>query len=343
MSSIKEVADVAGVSTSTVARVMNNRPGVRPDKIRAVLDAMRKINYTPPPATTRRGPKTKAREGIYTKNIAYLLINMNDAVASSVSSPGSMSRAAGAQGLNLFYVIMDNPSQLPPLISATRVDGVIYQGEEPAGRALEGLAKLPVVRMMTRHSGSVYFDCVAPDNGNMGEQAAVYFKKLGLNKVAITCTSPEYSAFRERLASFRRKATELGMEVFVPDFRSGDGPVLIPVGRVSEIVRQTELCFQLAEKERIGVFALDVPYIHAVGQLRERLPEKVRDNLEFVFGDRFFPEQITLWRGKKPAMFDILVDEINQRAVDQLLWRMRNHAGHYAPNDILIKPKLFTF
>ena len=48
-----DVAELAGVSTQTVSRVVNNRPNVEPDTRERVLSAMRVLGYlgpTPPPA-----------------------------------------------------------------------------------------------------------------------------------------------------------------------------------------------------------------------------------------------------------------------------------------------------
>src|ERR1700716_3168959 len=47
---VKEVAQLAGVSTATVSRVLSNAGGVRKDLIRRVRNAARKLGYQPNPA-----------------------------------------------------------------------------------------------------------------------------------------------------------------------------------------------------------------------------------------------------------------------------------------------------
>ncbi|MCR8645643.1 LacI family DNA-binding transcriptional regulator [Paenibacillus sp. N1-5-1-14] len=47
MANIKQIAQIAGVSITTVSRVLNNHPYVKPDKREAVLQAIRQLNYTP--------------------------------------------------------------------------------------------------------------------------------------------------------------------------------------------------------------------------------------------------------------------------------------------------------
>lgn len=45
MANIKDIAKRAGVSVTTVSRVLNNHPYVREDKREAVLQAMEEFNY----------------------------------------------------------------------------------------------------------------------------------------------------------------------------------------------------------------------------------------------------------------------------------------------------------
>ncbi|MBE9918082.1 LacI family DNA-binding transcriptional regulator [Paenibacillus donghaensis] len=45
MANIKDIARIAGVSVTTVSRVMNNHPYVREDKRKAVMQAMKQANY----------------------------------------------------------------------------------------------------------------------------------------------------------------------------------------------------------------------------------------------------------------------------------------------------------
>ncbi len=47
MVKIKDVADAANVSTATVSRVLTNKPNVRPEVKKRVMDAVRKLGYRP--------------------------------------------------------------------------------------------------------------------------------------------------------------------------------------------------------------------------------------------------------------------------------------------------------
>jgi len=47
MTTIKEVAKLAGVSVGTVSKVINNQDGIKENNRKKVLDAVKKLNYEP--------------------------------------------------------------------------------------------------------------------------------------------------------------------------------------------------------------------------------------------------------------------------------------------------------
>ena len=47
---LKEIAELAGVSTSTASRVLNDHPGVRPEVRERVMQVMREQDFQPDPA-----------------------------------------------------------------------------------------------------------------------------------------------------------------------------------------------------------------------------------------------------------------------------------------------------
>src|SRR5215204_4648349 len=70
--SITRVAKLAGVSSSTVSRVINNHPRVAPDTAEAVRKAMATLSYTP--SDRRPGPKPSLRTRTGAANIAFLVL-----------------------------------------------------------------------------------------------------------------------------------------------------------------------------------------------------------------------------------------------------------------------------
>jgi transcriptional regulator with XRE-family HTH domain len=60
MPTLKQIAELAGVSRSTASRVLNGRPGVHPDVREHVLKVMRDYGFEPDPVArslaSRRSP-----------------------------------------------------------------------------------------------------------------------------------------------------------------------------------------------------------------------------------------------------------------------------------------------
>ena len=50
MVTIKQIADLCGVSRGTVDRVLNNRGNVKPEKRELILEMAKKLHYRPNPA-----------------------------------------------------------------------------------------------------------------------------------------------------------------------------------------------------------------------------------------------------------------------------------------------------
>lgn len=334
MGNIADVAKKAGVSPSTVARIINNRPGVRKETAALVKQAMLEIGYEPPPVTVRRGPKTKAREGVFTKNIAYLLIEMDEHLINSISNPGVMSKILTQYGMNLFYVPMAKADKLPDIISPYRIDGIIYQGNEPTNSALKDLKNMPVVRLMTRHSGEINFDCVAPDNIYMGERAAQFFSENKLKKVNYICSKPDYCAFKKRIDAFRHKCDELYIDLIDEAKFNFDA-----TNQFDEAERVFLKTVESAKNEEIGIFILQSEYLLTICRQYWKLPESQQKKIKLLLGD---PLPVTDDPCLKASVsyFDIKIDALNIRAIEQLLQRMRSGDFQIAPSDVFIRPVL---
>ena len=70
--SIIEIAKLAGVSHTTVSRVMNNEGNVSPETAKKVRAAMKESGYVPKPPSMRRGPRRAKEVHFKTGNIAFL-------------------------------------------------------------------------------------------------------------------------------------------------------------------------------------------------------------------------------------------------------------------------------
>src|SRR2546428_8937657 len=101
--SINKVAKLAGVSSSTVSRVINNHPRVAPDTAQNVRKAMQELNYTP--SDRRPGPKPSFRSRTGVANIAFLVLGTSRSRATPAFEflLRGVSTGASRNDLNLIF------------------------------------------------------------------------------------------------------------------------------------------------------------------------------------------------------------------------------------------------
>src|SRR2546423_5609957 len=139
--SINEVAKLAGVSSSTVSRVMNNHPRVAPETAQAVRKAMQTLNYTP--SERRPGPKPSFRSRMGVANVAFLVIGASRARATPAFEEllRGVSLAASRHDLNLIFSHVSDADHLPGRVFRQQIDGLLLHGLAPGGEARERLRR----------------------------------------------------------------------------------------------------------------------------------------------------------------------------------------------------------
>lgn len=335
--SISKVAKRAGVSFSTVARVINRHPMVAEETAEKIRKAMRDLNYVPPPPTSRRGPKTVRNQGFRTRNIANLLVSLDNAHLQHMTAPGPLADSLAKHDLNLIYVPMPDPSMLPPIIDLKQVDGVIVQGMEPVGRADESLRRMPVVWMMTRRSNSYWADYVQPDNDEIGRMAARHLLSLGHRNLGLINLQPNYPAFSARCKSFTDFARAQGADVKQPLADSTDQSPLLKIEGFQKFIEKQAQSLLDAKPRATGIFvSTDFPLFQICRELRKRGLEVGRD-LDLVAGD-YRPDRVDMY-DPLPAFIDVQIPLIAERAVEQLIWRI-THPDAPGPVGISMPPAM---
>src|SRR5262245_43986797 len=107
--SISDVAKLAGVSSSTVSRVINNHTRVAPETAQKVRKAMQSLGYTP--SERRPGPKPSFRSRNGTANIAFLVLGASRSRATPAFEEllRGVSVAASRHDLNLTFSHVPDP------------------------------------------------------------------------------------------------------------------------------------------------------------------------------------------------------------------------------------------
>ena len=322
--SIVQVAKVAGVSHGTVSKVINNRPGVSSATIQSVHKAMEDIGYTPPPPARRRGPRTKSHQGIRTGNIGMLFIGEDAAMytcspqfdwgvyAQAMSIVGN---ALADHGLNMMLATVTDAGRLPPFILQNDVDGLILLGSSPkiTPAVRTKLKRIPSVWIMSSYGG--WGDHIMPDNETIGRQAAEYLLDHGHQQLAYLSPEAGNTIYNDRGNGFQRTATAAGV---APVMLAGESPA----GSVKE--QMSPLVDRLLELQPrpTGLFIPSDQAAVVVYRLLEQRGVKPERDITVVSCDNALPYLEMLH--PRPATFDLQGKTIGQRAVDQLLWRIRN-------------------
>lgn len=213
---IKTIAELAGVSRGTVDRVLNNRPNVRPEKREMVLEAIRKLNYTPNMAA-RALARNRARVRI---GVVYPPWQGHFAaeIARGVADAANDAKLYGVE------VLVRPCATNAPDDSATQIDWLL--GRDVKGIALCAVNSIPVREAVARTVGGgvpvVTFNSDVPDCGRVcfvgqdrvksGRIAAELLAKLvdGPDPVLVAAGNLEFNGHKDRARGFCERWAELG-------------------------------------------------------------------------------------------------------------------------------------
>ncbi len=224
MSTIKDVAALAGVSFTTVSHVLNDTRPVSADARRRVLAAVEEIGYLPS-AVARSLRKSE------TKIIGVLVPNVNNPFfAELVVGVEECCRMAG---YSVFLCNSDNDpkrqQQYMRTLLEKRVDGLLLSSAGDAA-ALARIFKLATVPSVTvdRLVPGARADRVSVNNQEGAYRAVKHLLDLGHRQIACISGPAEFEVTCERVEGWRRALRERGIEppegwLVESDFSSAGG------------------------------------------------------------------------------------------------------------------------
>ncbi len=209
----KDVAELAGVSRTTVSFVLNDVPGMRisPQTRQRVKRAALRLNYHPDAAA--RGMVTGK-----THTLGFVLAQDADQAFSDFFLPqvlNGLSQGASAQGYHvLFEPIAPNDAsgEYARLVREHHVDGIILSGPRLHDRNLRRIIAegAPVVLHGQLPNSDIPF--VDVDNVGGAAIATGHLLRLGHRRVAmITNAPPAYTASADRLKGYRQALKAAGI------------------------------------------------------------------------------------------------------------------------------------
>jgi DNA-binding LacI/PurR family transcriptional regulator len=269
---IRDVARIAGVSTATVSRVLNNSPVVRPETREKVLAVIADTGYRPNLTARRLSIGRTYSIGI---------------VLPFLTLPSFVERLRGVQSVladteyDLVLVTAETPEKIEDcidnLLSQTGVDGIIIVSITPTDNQVDQIEqqKMPVVLVDARQPK---LDRVVVDDFSGGYKATRYLIDLGHRRIAFLSDYLDnpfnFVSMNFRFDGYRQALEEAGIP-FRPDYQS-EGEL---GGR--EAYEKARALLSLPEKPTSVFAASDT---HAVGVLKAAhdLGIKVPEGLSVV-------------------------------------------------------------
>jgi DNA-binding LacI/PurR family transcriptional regulator len=212
---IAQVAKAAGVSTTTVSRVINGVSSVSADNHQRVVAAIKKLRYRPNPNAQRLASgKTEATVG--------LIIPRFEGVFHSYYAL-QVIKGSGIAAERLRCDLLLHITDGKTFISRSAVDGVLFadiQGcEELLDKTLD--AGVPTV-VLNHFLEDLPVSCVAIDNRTAAERVVDYFVKLGHHEIATITGDLKTQAGLDRLDGFVKALKARQLPVKDEYIRFGD-------------------------------------------------------------------------------------------------------------------------
>jgi LacI family transcriptional regulator len=325
--SISKVAKLAGVSSSTVSRVINNHPRVAPDTAQSVRQAMESLGYTP--SETRPGPKPMSRMRREARDIAFLVLgaSRNRATPAFQDLLRGVSMAATAHDIHLIFHHVADPTRLP-LRTIEQLDGVLLHGATPQGEVRERLRRLPTVWLMGNVRRPDWGDQVLPDGYQVGELAAKYLLARGHKRLAFLNLDAGHRSLRLYGHAFGAACQDAGAQVDrleQPVEESGEYWHDYNADSVERLVRR----FLDLSPRPTGLFvaedmqvAILQPALQKHGVQIDAGADSRGGGVEIISCNNEQPYLVGL--SPRPAEIDIRAESIGRRGLEQLLWRLEH-------------------
>ena len=338
------MAKAAGVSQATVSRVINKRPGVSPEALRAVRDAMSTLGYRPPPPEHRPGPRPRrpgsSPASTAHKTIAVLLLDelYRYSPGLCLKSLRGIEREASEQGWRtIVSFLWDGESVTRAL--REQVSGLLLMGSRARPQVQPWIDRCPHVWMTSYHDPSG--DTALAGNHEIAQLAFDYLHRRGHRQLAFLAVMSKYPAYPARAQAFKFLASTNGLsaQVFIDDdAHSADLP-----GWKGLQQRMEQLVDRLlsGSPRATGLFlGNDLMAAMCYRALRARGIAPGKD-VEVVACNN--DTAVLMGLDPLPATIDLGSELMGRRSVEQLLRKLRRpdetREVRIAISPILIEPK----
>lgn len=194
MVTIRDIAEMAGVSVATVSRVINNKKGVTASTKRKVQQVIKDLNYKVDSIAVSLNNKKSKTIGLIMPDIT----NPYFPELAKVIEKESM-----VKGYNLIICNSDNDEELEKkqisLLEQKYIDGLIIASDLFEKSYLRRDIPVVVIDRITNHD----FSTVTVDNYGGAMEATEYLLKIGCKRIAHISGPPSVITAQERLKGYK--------------------------------------------------------------------------------------------------------------------------------------------
>lgn len=335
---MQRVAELSGVSIATVSRVINGHSRVSDEARKQVHRAMERIGYQP------KVPQRSANQNIRTGYVAMLQPGEH---GDWIRQPSMLAlingtiKALAQHGMNLVLPYMEGFQTLPPMVTETRVDGVIMLGQTaPAIQArLKRMNAVQIFGGVYQNQDHGWTDWVTPDYMGIGRLAAEHLIHQGCRQMFFLNPVPKHMGYREIEYSFSLTCEMAGVAVQT----LAEGPdTSVTVWDIDTGRRDVEHLLErlIAQRKTPGLLGVLVTDDEIAYLLYETFG---RHNLvpgkDFLVIAKTYGERALSKLRPKPVAITIDHEALAARAVERLL-NVLNHRDAHTSSRILIAPVL---
>lgn len=311
---IRDVAREAGVSTSTVSKVLNNWTSISAETAARVRDAIEKLHYTPNSRAVSFA-KGAASNILFLsslrKNEAYQNPHMFDILC-------GVRKELAAHGYTL--MLADIPEDSSPedyllgLISSRIADGILIHGSCSFPQMTKILLETRFPHIQIGHPGPGSRLCwIDTNNGLAGQFAARHMLSCGYQKIAFIGEGKSDHISMQRLNGFLGGMYDYG-------YRVPDNYIRYTDSTREDACRQTFDLLSLPDRPRAIICENNTLAVGTVKALKEsglRIP----DEIAFLTFDSYPYSAII---DPAPTVIDIDVYDLGVQAAAMLLRKMEN-------------------
>jgi len=336
-----EVAKKAGVSTTTVHRVLRGKRDVSPKTIKLVRGIMKDIGYEEAERQTNGGDSISAhfKTGciglvLVEKPVELLKIPMFVKLLTEIE------QALAAYHLLVTVMQISDPEKDYPMLSEERLDGLLILGEPKSKLLRTKLRCMHSVGLLSsEHFDDSSFDWISSDFKSRGRQVVRYLQEQGHRRIAFLNPMPGHMGFEETGYHFQVEANKAGVQatMLVSEKQPEPAYWTDQSGR-AKVSQLVEKFIQIPGKDRpTGIHVVNDEIAVSVYREMEQRGIKIGRDVEIISSGNH--EEFLSRMNPRPATMDLNIGEISRRAVEKLIYRIKNPDAQ-AGITVLVPPRV---